>query len=117
MSRDYLQIGPCPAMEDAAQVGDADYAEKSMAECKAFIPLIRAKLGQEPEGARLGIKSFPHDFGSYREVVCYFDDDAPAEVEYAYRCEDESPTMWMFGGKDYCPRSDFHVHLQTSQPF
>ncbi|MDO8637597.1 MAG: hypothetical protein Q7R34_15420 [Dehalococcoidia bacterium] len=56
--------------------------------------MIRKKLGPEPEGASLGIKSNPHDFGTYYEVLCYYDDENEEAAAYAYRCESESPTHW-----------------------
>ncbi len=92
--REYLEIGSSPANEDCAQVGSPDYAERSRMECKRFIELIRAKLGVEPEGAVLSVKSFPHDLGSYREVICYYDDQYPASVDYAFKVESEAPTQW-----------------------
>ena len=59
-----------------------------------YILLIRQKLGQEPEGSWLSTKSFPHDFGTYYDVVCYFNTDIEASVDYAYRCEAETPATW-----------------------
>ncbi|MEZ6142950.1 MAG: hypothetical protein R3B84_20490 [Zavarzinella sp.] len=94
MSDDYLPVGPAPAEETCVAVGERDYSKKARTECQQYIQAIRAKLGQEPEGARLGIKSFTHDFGSYFEVVCYFEAENPKAVEYAYRCEGEAPTTW-----------------------
>jgi hypothetical protein len=92
--RDYLTLGPAPCDEDCAQVGQPDYHERARHECKRFIDLIRRTLGPEPDGARLAIKSFPHDFGNYTEVVCYFDSEIEAAVVYAYRCESDAPATW-----------------------
>ncbi len=92
--REYLALGPAPCDEDCAQVGQPDYRERVREECRRFILLIRQKLGPEPEGARLSTKSFPHDFGTYYEVVCWFDTDIEASVEYAYRCEAQTPATW-----------------------
>ena len=94
--RDYISIGATPADEECAQVGTPDYAhaQKSREEGKRFIELIRKKLGEEPEGASLAIKSFPHDFGTYHEVVCYYDDNNEQAVEYAYKCESDAPLTW-----------------------
>jgi len=30
----------------------------------------------------------------YFDVVCYFDENLPASVAYAYRCEDDLPATW-----------------------
>jgi len=90
----YLALAPAPVEEDCAQVGTDEYPTRARAECRRFIALLRKKFGPEPEGARLAVKSFPHDFGDYLEVICYFDDTLPASVAYAYRCEEHLPATW-----------------------
>jgi hypothetical protein len=92
--RDYLTLGSSPCDEDCAQVGQPDYEARAQEECRRFILLIRQKLGPEPEGAWLSTKSFPHDFGTYYEVVCLFDANDEAAAHYAYRCESELPATW-----------------------
>ena len=64
------------------------------AECRRFLELIRKKLGVEPPGARLAVKANPHDFGTYYDVVCWFDDEYEEARHYALRCESQSPTTW-----------------------
>jgi hypothetical protein len=91
---DYIYVGSSPADETCAQVGTWDYSERARAECRALIGQLRRVLGPEPEGARLAIKSAAHDFGTYYEVVCYYDDDMAAAVRYAFRCESECPARW-----------------------
>ena len=98
--REYVGIGPAPSGESCAQVGSPDYYERVVAECRAYIQAIRKMLGEEPVGARLAVKSFPHDFGTYSEVVCYYDDNFPDAVDYAFRCEGEAPTTWAEAGMD-----------------
>jgi hypothetical protein len=90
----YLVLAPAPIEEDCAQVGTDDYTARARAECRRFIALLRKKFGPEPEGARLAVKSFMHDFGEYLEVICYFDDTLPESVEYALHCEDNLPATW-----------------------
>jgi hypothetical protein len=92
--REYLNIGSTPSDEACAQVGSHDYSERSRAECKAFVAQLRRVFGTEPDGAVVTVKSFPHDFGSYREVVCYYDDGLPLSVEYAFKLERETPERW-----------------------
>jgi len=92
--RDYIIIGSAPIDEPCVQVGDPNYREKAIDECKRFITLIRKTLGNEPRGAYLKIMSFEHDFGHYHEVVCMFDDDKKEAVEYAYNCEANAPLTW-----------------------
>ena len=92
--RNYFVIGSTPSEEDCVQVGQPDYHRKAIAEDVRFIQLIRDTLGPEPEGAELRIKAFDHDFGVYHEVVCWFDTDIPASVEYAQHCESDAPATW-----------------------
>jgi hypothetical protein len=92
--RDYLTLGPTPSDEPCACVGETHYSEQAIEECARFIRLLREKFGHEPEGAALTTKWFPHDFGNYCEVVCSYNTDIPESVEYAFRCDDETPTTW-----------------------
>ena len=91
--RDYITIGSTPCNEDCQQVPYEDY-NLAMRECKQFIEAIRKALGQEPEGAYLKVKGFPHDFGTYHEVVCMFDTNNEQASEYAFKCESDSPSTW-----------------------
>lgn len=92
--RDYINIGSTPCDEDCAQVGSRDYARRAKKECEEFVRLIRKVCGTEPEGARLATKSFEHDFGTYYEVVCWFDDTIPDSIDYAFHVEANTPLTW-----------------------
>lgn len=99
--KDFLTLGPTPCEEPCAQVGEPDYREKALAECQRFILLLRQTFGPEPEGAWLSVKWFPHDFGSYCEVVCHYTTNSPASVDYAFRCEAETPATWEGDGNEH----------------
>lgn len=92
--RDYLSIGCSPADEECAQVGTENYWVRSGRECHAFLHQLTRIFGLAPAGAYLSVKTFPHDFGEYREVVCYFDTDVEESQEYAFRLESEAPAKW-----------------------
>ncbi len=95
MARDYLSIASAPYDEDCVQVTDKKpYLDDMRAECRRFLELVRKKLGSEPPGAQLAIKSFPHDFGTYLEVVCLYDDENEAASRYAFHCESDAPRTW-----------------------
>lgn len=88
MPQEYIHIGCTPLEEPCAQIGvTADAQRYNKIECRAYIAALRKKFGDEPEGARLTVKSESHDFGTYREVICFYNLDDVASVEYAYRCE------------------------------
>lgn len=92
---DYIDIGSSPCEEDGVSVDPKkDYLPAMREECNRFIAAIRKKLGPEPEGARLAIRSNPHDFGTYLEVVCYYHDQDEESQAYAFRCEAHAPRTW-----------------------
>ncbi len=92
--RDYLYVGSGPCSEDCAQLGSDNYREQSRRELRAFIGQLRRQFGNEPDGARLAIKAEQHDFGTYHEVVCRYDTNNEAAVDYAFRCEGDAWTKW-----------------------
>jgi hypothetical protein len=94
MRTDYINIGPAPSGEMPIQVGADNYSELSRAECKRFIKLICKIHGDPPEGAKLIIKSFPHDFGSYLEVCAQYEEGNQKATDYAFLCESETPEYW-----------------------
>jgi hypothetical protein len=91
---DYLSLGPVPAEEECAQVGQPDYYSKARAECRRHIELLRKHFGPEPEGARLRVTSNPHDFGDYLDVVIEYDPSVREAVAYALRVERQAPSRW-----------------------
>jgi hypothetical protein len=92
--RDYISIGPSPVEEDCAQVGSDGYHNQARKECRAFINQLRRQFCPEIGSANLNIKANPHDFGTYYDVVCYYDDDDQVGSEYAFKLEDETPEKW-----------------------
>jgi hypothetical protein len=92
--QDFLPLGPTPSDEACAQVGTADYQAQAIHECRRFIALLRHTFGGEPQGARLAVKAFAHDFGTYYEVICRFDPDDQEAVDYAWQCEGHAPATW-----------------------
>src|SRR5712691_10133016 len=89
--KDSLPLGPTPSEEPCAQVGEPHYRQRALKECVRFLQLLRQTFGPEPEGAWLSIKWFAHDFGEYAEVVCSYNTDIQASVDYAFRCEAATP--------------------------
>lgn len=95
--RDFMDLGgTTPPEEDCAQVGsrDYDYPARARSEAAAHIAQLRRVFGPEPDGAALGVKSHPHDFGHYLTVVCYYDPEIAVAANYARRCEADGPHEW-----------------------
>jgi len=83
---DYVSIGSTPHNEACAQVGTPDYAQRAKAECARFRDQI-ARHYPEPENGYLAIKGFPHDFGTYYEVIARFDDTDEDAINWAFSIE------------------------------
>jgi hypothetical protein len=91
---EYINIGSSPYEEDCAQVGSENYREQARKECKAFLQQCLRELKQEFGEIKttLRVKSFPHDFGTYHEVVAYFDE--ADSTEQAFWLESNGPAEW-----------------------
>ncbi len=85
---DYIEIGSAPYDEECAQVGSDNYTINARRECRAYVNQLKRQF---PKG-RFGIKSFQHDFGSYYEVVAYYDTEE--ETQAAFDAEGNSPANW-----------------------
>ena len=95
MLNDCINLGPVPSGEPCAQVGSAEYLERSMRECDVFKRML-LRLFPIPEGvsASIAVSSFPHDFGAYREVCVKFDRTCPKAMDCAYGIDNDAPTSW-----------------------
>lgn len=88
--RDFINIGPTPFEEDCAQVGSPNYQKEGKEECLRFCSLLQRMY---PAGV-FKVKSFPHDFGSYYEVVAYFDTENEEQEEAAFEAESCEYGTW-----------------------
>lgn len=89
-----IWLGPAPAEEESAQIGENAYPERAIAECRQFVDAIKRKMGDPPSGAVLRIMSAPHELGAYYEVVVEFDTDNDEATRWAYRTDANAPTRW-----------------------
>jgi hypothetical protein len=96
-----LELGSVPANEECAQVGSPGYYDRMRAETKSYIGQLYRVLETKgytrdklPDSFRLVGKSFPHDYGSYTEVVAKFDVDDEAAFELAYMLDELAPAEW-----------------------
>jgi hypothetical protein len=91
---DYIALGPTPSDEDCIQVGAEDYGPKSMRECQAWQNQLERVFPNLPDGCSFSVKSFLHDFGSYREVVLRFDETKPNCLTCISHIDSNLPTSW-----------------------
>ena len=90
---DFIDLDTVPSEEECAQVGAEDYSTRSWKEARAYRDQLRRTFGDEPTGAKLLIKSNPHEFGNYLSVVCAYNQSKEA-VDYAFTCESRGPAYW-----------------------
>lgn len=94
---EFLNIGPTPYDEPCVQVGSENYESLSRRECQIFADqCLRELRKQFGESLAVAVRSklFPHDFGSYREVVVYYDPYSSESVEQAFWIESADIAEW-----------------------
>jgi hypothetical protein len=92
---EYIELGSAPVEEDCAQVSSAeDYMEAMVEECRRYKALLESIFFDMPETVRLIVKRFPHDFGSYYEVVARYPIHDETAADYAWSMEDRLPLTW-----------------------
>ena len=87
MSRDYIELGPTPAGEPCVQIGVDNYSVAARIECRRYKQLLEKMFPT----CEFAVKGFPHDFGSYYEVVVYIDESNPHR---AFNVEKNLPETW-----------------------
>lgn len=93
---DYLNLGPTPSDEDCAQVGSPDYKNRADKELDAYKAQLERMFPGLETHKHMQFKKmwFPHDFGSYGEIVIAFDVDNELEAATAIEIEWNTPTNW-----------------------
>jgi len=84
---DYLHIGATPSDEPCIQTGADYYNLLQKIECRYYRKALIEHYGEPPGEANLRTKGSPHDFGTYYEVVIYFNPDNEEETKYAIEIE------------------------------
>jgi hypothetical protein len=91
---DELSLGTTPTDENCAQVGQDTYYSNTNIEARAFIAQLKRAFGKPPPSVYFKVVSCPHDFGIYHDVVVRYNNTIQEAVDYAYKCEDETPRNW-----------------------
>ena len=86
---DYIYIGSTPTNEDCLQVGQA-----TPDQMRTETAIFKRQLQRLFPTADLRIKAERHDFGTYYEVVVYYDSADENAVNLAYQIESETPQFW-----------------------
>jgi hypothetical protein len=101
-----------PHDEPCAQVGSFNYSSSSRAEARALINQLIRENGNPPEGVGFKIKSNPHDFGSYLDVVIRFDEDNEEQSDYAYQIEGAIPDKWDSEAKRELAEAGYNLEVK-----
>ncbi|MDZ5454995.1 hypothetical protein [Azohydromonas lata] len=90
---EHLDVGPAPALEDCAQVGEPDYQTRSVLECRVYRRMLQ-RLHPVPEGvaAAFVVREHPHEMGCYREVAIRY--ACPEALNFALAVEHGAPLQW-----------------------
>lgn len=78
---EYINIGSTPADEDCLPIGHPLAREETA--------IYRRQLEREFPAGRFSVKAFPHDFGTYYEVVAWYGnelDDTENEAAFYAEC-------------------------------
>lgn len=92
--RDYIDLGPTPPLEECAQVGSHNYEQNAKRECQVFIAQLKRQFPDLPVGVELKIKGFPHDFGTYYDVVVTYNTDDEQATRAAHMIDEQIPAYW-----------------------
>ena len=88
--QEYIELGPTPSGEDCEQLGPNYNPRRAAIECSVFVNQLSRVF---PDNV-FGVKRFRHDFGTYMEVVVYYDDSVESQVDSAYNVESNTPEYW-----------------------
>ena len=91
--RDCINLGSAPAMEPCAQVGSENYSRQARIECRVFKDQL-LRTFPHIDSEMLSVRSFPHDFGHYFEVVVCYDDNDDISVSHAFEVDNDCPEYW-----------------------
>lgn len=81
--------------EDCVQVSKTQpYINEMMLECHKYKEQLQHAFPNMPDECRFAVKPFPHDFGTYYEVVVYYEPNDEKSVEYAFNVEANLPAKW-----------------------
>ncbi|HRO59092.1 MAG TPA: hypothetical protein PK177_08005 [Burkholderiaceae bacterium] len=94
MFSEYVTIGAAPGEERCAQLGSDDYEADSRVECTVFKRMLERLFPTDGTAIRYQVRKFPHDFGSYREVVICAPEGTPGFLVKATEVEHNVPVQW-----------------------
>jgi len=92
--RDNLTLDPTPSGEECAQIGSDNYMARAQKECDAYLHQLERTFPVMPEDTYFAVKRNPHEFGTYLEVVVFFETEDEASSNFAFAVDGDKPTHW-----------------------
>lgn len=86
---EYLELGSVPYDEDCPQVG-YDSTDKLY----AYVCVYAEQLERMFPKAKIRVRRYNHDFGSYYEAIVKFNPNNEDEAEAAFEAEGNLPDLW-----------------------
>lgn len=91
-------LGPVPADEESIATrphNSVQTTQAMLAQAQIYCDQLRRTFPiPEDVNASLLVRTFPHEFGRYCEVVVQTHDESPASAAYALHVEANSPLNW-----------------------
>lgn len=88
-----VDLGPGPADEPCVGTGTCENFESlQKREADLYITALTVHYAPLPEGFRFRSKTWPHDFGTYRDVEAVYTSQAGCEL--AFEIEARGPSRW-----------------------
>lgn len=98
--REYIELGPVPAEEECQQLGPNYDYKLARRETQTYVRQLRRMFTDGFKESPFGIKSFPHDYGSYCEAVVYYNPDNEESGSFAFNVEANLPANWDWQAKE-----------------
>jgi len=92
---DFITLGPTPMEENCQQIGPPTFdGSKESKELIAYKHQLMRMFKDIPSNCKFIIRSFPHDFGRYREVCITYYINVPESEDFAFEVESNLPLNW-----------------------
>ena len=113
---DFIEISPTPVGEECVQVGQDNYNALNRIETRAFVRQLERMFPNRPEGVVFKTKGYPHDFGTYHEVVAQYPVDDEAAESFAMEVQNQAPKKWDEEARAELEKQGYFERLEGKEP-
>ncbi len=112
---EYYEFDTVPYGEECAQVGSIDYKKMANLEIVVLIDQIKRTYGNIPDGIVFKKAECYHDFGTYYEIRCYYNEDVEKQVEYVMSIEQNFPKHWDKTSKNILKNDGYNITITNKE--